>query len=255
MSSLSRAPLVRLLWLVLLAASLASLPTPMAAQVRVLVAPSPPVPTVPTLLDSAALHAALARLPGMRAEKRVAHVFRIAFDSTGAPKPPVAVVPAAMPAAYREAVAPLLTAALRPIAPRLGGWETLLLVEAGAAPRIEFVELPQRSPSVANLAVLGDHLYEAAQRMMRADGTLAGTQASVRLSLRVGEDGRAADPRIASSSGIPKVDEAALGAVPTMRFRPALIDGEPVPSRVVLPVRFVFERDDDDGKKTRPSRP
>ena len=201
-------------------------------------------PSVQAYLDSAALHAALVQLAPSPATRRIAHVFRVEFDSAGRPRAAHAAAPRVMARAYRDAVAPLVTAALRPIDPRPDGRQVLLLVEAGASPRIAEITLPQQRPSVANLGRLGHVLHEEAQAIVNADTTLLGRELTARVSMRVDEDGIASLAAIERSSGRADVDAAALRATRIIRLRPALLDGEPVPVRVVLPIRFVFPAED-----------
>jgi protein TonB len=72
--------------------------------------------------------------------------------------------------------------------------------------------------------------YAAAQR---------GEHGEVRLIIHVSANGLAAGADIAESSGIPALDQAALDAVRRWRFKPALRDGQAIPSD--MPIRFVFE--------------
>ena len=44
--------------------------------------------------------------------------------------------------------------------------------------------------------------------------------------------------RVAETSGIPKLDSAALEGAPALLFRPAVLDGRPVPLTVLFPVKF-----------------
>jgi protein TonB len=43
---------------------------------------------------------------------------------------------------------------------------------------------------------------------------------------------------VAKSSGIPKLDSAAVEGAPALLFRPAVLDGRPVPLTVLFPVKF-----------------
>ena len=196
------------------------------------------------MLDSASLHGAIAGLPDAREDKRIARVFRIGFDSAGRPQPVKPAVPTAMPDEYRAAVAPLIEASLRPLEPRRGGWQALLLVQAGAAPRIEQVVLPHRNPEVVDMRALRQALTLSAQELAAADHRLMGRHLRVRVTMRVDEHGVAAASGIHSSSGHAAVDAAALRAVRALRFTPALLDNEPVASRVVIPIQFVFPAED-----------
>ena len=197
-------------------------------------------PRMHAFLDSIALHSALTALPGSPAGKRTSRVFLVEFDSTGEARPVVPAVPRAMPASYRDAVAPLIQAALRPIAPSRTGWRSLILVDAGKAPTIEEVRLPMRDPQMANPRVLERVLFEHAQRLLDVEPTLIGRTFRVHVAMRVDEDGVPSASGIALSSDVAAVDGAALDAVRVIRFHPGLLDGEPAPARVVLPIRFVF---------------
>jgi TonB family protein len=71
---------------------------------------------------------------------------------------------------------------------------------------------------------------------MRAVG--AGLEARVVLHLRVDEKGYVRDVRIADSSGLPELDDAALWIGEQMRFEPARYEGKPVAAWVEVPVTF-----------------
>ena len=200
-------------------------------------------PRMHAFLDSISLHSALTALPASPAEKRTSRVFLIEFDSSGAPRPVVPAVPRVMPADYRDAVAPLIQAALRPIVPSRAGWRSLILVDAGAKPRIEEVRLAVQDPRVANPHALERVLFDHARRLVNEDTTLVGRTFRVHIAMQVDEDGVASTSGISLSSDIPAVDSTALVAVRVIRFHPGLIDDEPAPARVVLPIRFVFPED------------
>lgn len=67
-----------------------------------------------------------------------------------------------------------------------------------------------------------------------------GIEGKVVLRLFVDEAGRLApdSTRLAESSGYPALDSAALAAVPSFRFAPALQNGAPVGATFLLPVHF-----------------
>ncbi|MFL1464398.1 energy transducer TonB, partial [Roseococcus sp. DSY-14] len=67
---------------------------------------------------------------------------------------------------------------------------------------------------------------------------LRGETGSVGLELAVGADGRVLNVAIARSSGSPALDEAARRAAQAWRFRPATLDGRPVPGTVRTSVHF-----------------
>ncbi len=66
----------------------------------------------------------------------------------------------------------------------------------------------------------------------------AGLEARVVLQVLVDEDGSVREARIARSSGVPDLDEAAIWVGEQMRFKPALFQGEPVSAWVQVPVTF-----------------
>lgn len=65
-----------------------------------------------------------------------------------------------------------------------------------------------------------------------------GEQGTVVLDVQVDANGRPTDVSIASRSGSRALDRAALLAVKGWRFRPALINGQPVAGEVQIPIEF-----------------
>jgi len=73
--------------------------------------------------------------------------------------------------------------------------------------------------------------YPPSARRKRAQGR-------VLLAVVVTKSGRASSVRIRKSSGFQLLDQAALKAVKRWRFRPATRNGQPVRSRVIVPITF-----------------
>ena len=69
-----------------------------------------------------------------------------------------------------------------------------------------------------------------------------GQQGSVLIEFDILEDGRISNPRIAESSGIPSLDEAALRAIRAWKFLPATRGGRPV--KATQKIRFTFKLQD-----------
>jgi periplasmic protein TonB len=67
-----------------------------------------------------------------------------------------------------------------------------------------------------------------------------GWEGTVKLQILVSTEGRVEDMRIASSSGYAELDQAALRAVRSWRFSPALQKGAPVAAWATLPVVFAI---------------
>ncbi len=69
---------------------------------------------------------------------------------------------------------------------------------------------------------------------------LRGWEGTVRLDVVVRKDGRVGKVELADSSGFRALDRVALKTVYRWRFRPAMSSGEPIESKVQVPVRFVL---------------
>jgi periplasmic protein TonB len=67
----------------------------------------------------------------------------------------------------------------------------------------------------------------------------AGEEGRVVLEFVIGVDGRVLQSKIASSSGFPRLDEAARTALSKCQFSPATVDGQPVQASTRQP--FVWE--------------
>jgi TonB family protein len=231
-------------WVALLLASAA----PLGAQTP---AVAPP-PRLGSYLDTASLRESLAALPARPAGKRAGRIFRIAFDAAGRPLPAEAAVPRAMPELYQAAVIPLIQAALRPIPPRNSITEMLILVDAGHSPRIEEISPPQQPPRVLNNRELARAMEVVTQELFNAFPALEGRTVSAMVAMTVGEDGSPSSARLAASSGMQALDDAALRTVQIIRFQPGLVDGEPTPLRVLLPFRIIFQGNPEPAKPRRP---
>jgi len=71
----------------------------------------------------------------------------------------------------------------------------------------------------------------------------AGNEGTVYLDLFVTVDGRIGEVRVKTSSGFPRLDEAAISHVKrTYRLSPAMEDGKPVADWVTLPVVFRIDK-------------
>ncbi|WP_435635032.1 energy transducer TonB [Pseudomonas solani] len=65
-------------------------------------------------------------------------------------------------------------------------------------------------------------------------------QGVVLVEVRLDERGGLREMKLLRSSGIESLDEAAINAVASWRFRAEVQDGEPVPSRVRIPIEFAL---------------
>jgi protein TonB len=65
-----------------------------------------------------------------------------------------------------------------------------------------------------------------------------GVGGQVVLQVEIGVDGRPASMRLIGSSGEAELDEAAIAAVRTWEFAPATRNGQPVTSKIQVPMTF-----------------
>lgn len=90
------------------------------------------------------------------------------------------------------------------------------------------------SPEGPSILELVKPLYPSLARRLGKEGT-------VLLKLHIDEMGRPLEVEIIKRAGY-GFDEAALNAIKQSRFRPAMKNGIPVSSVVIVPVRFVLEK-------------
>ena len=68
-----------------------------------------------------------------------------------------------------------------------------------------------------------------------------GEEGKVVLRVELDEQGNISSTRLATASGFPRLDEAALAAVKTWRCTPARRDGQPVRAVALQPFKFILE--------------
>jgi protein TonB len=144
-----------------------------------------------------------------------------------APPPPVQVAPtrpAVVETPPPAAPAPEPVVAARPVEEARPASITAAPAPANApvAPKVT-EPAPRHQPVTVDADWSGNvkPAYPALAKRMGESG-------QVRLDVHVGPDGRVLEARVARSSGSELLDQAALGAVRTWRFRPAMVDGVPV---------------------------
>jgi periplasmic protein TonB len=69
----------------------------------------------------------------------------------------------------------------------------------------------------------------------------AGEEGIVTLEFIIGVDGRVVQSKVASSSGYPRLDEAARSGLSKCKFSPATVDGVAVQSTTKMPYRWLLE--------------
>jgi TonB family protein len=202
--------------------------------------PAPVRPTLGTILDTASLRAGLRAVAPLEDERRLARLIRVSWDTSGAPQRPVVMVHGWAPGTWSDTVTALVRGALRPIAASALRTTRYLLIETGPAARVEELQPEVTYARVANLGPLNRALNEAASDIVANDDGLVGRTLPVRLTMTITAEGSVEDLRVVLSSGREDVDAAAMKLVSATRFVPQRVDGEDTPSRVTLPLRFVF---------------
>lgn len=103
------------------------------------------------------------------------------------------------------------------------------------------VRMPQRPPEAPTALEEPPVALNATSPVQYPPALLAqGIEGTVLLKLYVDSMGQLArdSTRIAESSGYPALDSAALATAPTLRFAPAMRDGQPVALTFLQPVVF-----------------
>ncbi len=101
----------------------------------------------------------------------------------------------------------------------------VLLTGCASSSRISPPELVKKGPLVYPLEAKLQHI-----------------QGDVLVGMSVGVDGTVQDVRVLRSSGFPILDETALDYASKLRFRPALIDGQPIASSTQMLLKFRLRR-------------
>ncbi len=112
---------------------------------------------------------------------------------------------------------PLCLAVLMPICAVAGQYEIINPVYR--------VPPQQQPPAPATVPPRIDTSQTCAQPPYPAESRAAREEGTVDLQLLIDADGRAADSRVARSSGHAALDEAARGALAACRFIPGTVDG------------------------------
>ena len=103
----------------------------------------------------------------------------------------------------------------------------------GAAPDTTLPEL------IGGMQALGEAVvYPQLQKM-------AGIEGRAVVGFVVGPDGAVRDVDVRTSSGDAALDAAAVAAVQAVRFRPGMVDGQPVAVELVVPISFALPADDE----------
>lgn len=193
----------------------------------------------PAVVDSDALVRALAGLALPELPSGIRPLFRISFDSAGAAAE-VEPVFDQIPASYAEPVVLAIRMNARPQAPPPPGRrlpDVHLLVVAGSEQAVSRASVTEQRPVRLDAREVERMVNEAKRRFGRRPDRLVVVAG---LALRVLADGTV-DPasiRLQIPSGEPELDREALAIAAQIRYRPAKVDGVPVPMRIVETLYF-----------------
>lgn len=200
------------------------------------------------LMHAAALGGLLYLRPAI-AEHTETRVQVVDVKLSPPPQPPAA----KKPSPPRSEVAKLEQTALAPPPPVQLAVSTSL-PPPEAAPQFRQASAPPAPPAPPAPAVpasvqggdLGTQMVSGRPPRYPIDCRRRREQGTVVLALTLGVDGAVQSIAVARSSGFPRLDEAALGAVRSWRWAPVLRAGQPVIVRGVVEIPFVLR--DDDGR-------
>lgn len=113
--------------------------------------------------------------------------------------------------------------------------------QAAPAPVIEAPPMPMPAGPVALSSELAVACPERMPPRYPSISRRLGEEGTVVLRVELDEHGNVVLARISTSSGLARLDEAALAAVKTWRCTPALRDGRPVRATALQPFKFVLQ--------------
>ncbi|MGB4073670.1 energy transducer TonB [Pseudomonas sp.] len=160
------------------------------------------------------------------------------------PKPPVAQLPArkpSLPVAQiktahaesrpRQAAKPAAAPAPQSALPSMASVSRSAAQAQSAPARVTPREVFSQQPSFVSPPPAPRYPSQARRRNQ---------QGVVLVEVRLDELGRQRELKLLRSSGVASLDSAALEAVSGWRFRPEMLDGQSVPSRVQIPIQFAL---------------
>ena len=203
-------------------------PTPIAEPTDVPAPPQPPAPpappAAPTLAEAPPAPAAAPDLPPLEV-----------------PEPDIAAlppVPEAAPSSVTEIPAPPPPPPPpHPAAPRAEPRPPAQATRQGEGQAVRSAPGIGRATGAVVPPGLDSSFRNAAPAYPEAS-RLRGEQGAVGLELSIDAQGRVVSAVVARSSGSPALDAAARSAVLAWRFRPARVDGQPVPGAIRTTVHF-----------------
>ena len=188
-------------------------------------------PTLPGASDQLILASVVAELPAPTTQQPA-----LPLQAT----PPRPAGPRAQPSSQHPAVLPESPTAPRELAP--GTSTALPSPAAAAAPAATGSARP--TPPAAAAVVLpssdADYLHNPPPAYPRMSRRM-GEQGTVLVRVFISADGRAEKAEIRTSSGYPRLDEAALETVQRWRYVPGQRAGQPEAMWFNVPIRFVLD--------------
>ncbi|MEG1038956.1 MAG: TonB family protein [Pseudomonas sp.] len=106
--------------------------------------------------------------------------------------------------------------------------------------RIASAPVPVAAPTTPVLSLRPSFISPPPPPRYPSQARRRNQQGIVRVEVCLDERGKQLKLTLVRSSGVASLDQAALDAVTTWRFRPEIVDGRAVPSRVEIPIEFAL---------------
>lgn len=198
---------------------------------------------MPAIMLVVALHAALGfALLHMRQVYVQKKEAALAVVNLTPPPPPPSEEPPPPPSPPQVVAPPPIVRTPLPMTPTVMTTPEPVPVPVTAAPSPPApVALPPAPPSTVNAADLMARMVSGKPPRYPIESRRKHEQGTVVLQLVLGLDGRVASIAIAQSSGIKRLDDAALDAVRGWRWEPMIRNGAPVQVKGLVEIPFVLK--------------
>jgi TonB family protein len=117
------------------------------------------------------------------------------------------------------------------------GWAVLLRVDAGASPAMRVGRSEECAPVLVNATALQAHMQQQFARL-NWGSTIQQRPSRVMLEFVVDSMGMVRDARVATSTGLPGVEELALQLIRLARFQPVIVNRQPIAVVVKMPIVY-----------------
>ncbi|MDQ3557002.1 MAG: TonB family protein [Gemmatimonadota bacterium] len=200
-------------------------------------AAKPSTRSLSQVVDSAALHVALASVATAGEDSAL---FSIAYAKDGRVEK-VYLALGRMPVASTAAAMVAIEEHLLPLAPSKQGSGGYLRLIGGTSPRVEVPRFTYTcAPRAANPQFIASLLAQALSRLPESIRRLPPERMIATVTFIISREGVPEEVRLVRSSGFAEMDREAVQVVGQGRFHPAQIDGQPVAATATQPLHFRY---------------